>query len=184
MSTPIRSVDELCRAVEETLDEHLVTMMTLLGYDDTAYKKIKDWQQLPTLTALSAATLPAGAISTAGLVRPPKQSRDTAEATWRIVVGFYERGRDHDDTQARVRNWCAGIRTTLLARKSLGGLASSLIWSGEEHDILPGREQARTIAAAAVAFDVTATVLTAPPAGALPVVTSTHLAQTVRPTEE
>lgn len=177
MSAPISSVDELCVGVETILREHLAGVMDALGFEDAKYDEIKTWQQLPTTTALVAASLPGVAVSAAGLVGAPSYSRSTRSwtTTWRIAVGVYERGKDHADTQARVRNWCAGIRTTLVKHKSLGGLATALAWSGEEYALVPDREQARTIAAAAVAFDITATVSAdaAPTAGALPTVTST-----------
>jgi hypothetical protein len=173
VTTPISSVDELCVGVEDTLREHLPDVMDALGFDAPNYDEIKTWQQLPTTTALVAASLPGIAVSAAGLVGAPSYSRSSKSwtSTWRIAVGIYERGKDHADTQARVRNWCAGIRTTLVLHKSLGGLASALAWSGEEYALVPDREQARTIAAAAVAFDVTATVSAT--VGALPPVTST-----------
>jgi hypothetical protein len=180
MSTPIASVDELCVGVENALRAHLVGVMDDLGFTDPIYDVVKTWQQLPTTTALVAASLPGVAVSAAGLVDAPVYSRSsgTWTTTWRIAVGIYERGKNHADTQARVRNWCAGIRTTLVLHKSLGGLASALSWSGEEYALVPDREQARTIAAAAVAFDVTATISAT--VGNLPPVTSTPTSVSVK----
>jgi hypothetical protein len=160
MSTPIFSVDELCRALEDVQAEHLAETMTLMGYTDQG--EIRTWQQVPTVQALAAADLPAGAIVASGLVNPPayRSASRTWETTWRITVGIYARGRDHDETQAHIRRWCAGTRTNVLRHKGLGGLAKSLTWAGEEYAFIPGRESARTIAAGACAFNVTADVTT------------------------
>jgi hypothetical protein len=173
---PITSVDDLCQAVESTLTTYLPDVMTALGFTTGAgYEPVRTWQQLPSVQALAAAELPAGAIVAPGLVTPPIYQADSDSwiTVWRVPVGMYERGRNHSETQARIRNRIAAIRTTLLRHKSLGGVAKTLLWSGEEYDLIPGRESARTIAAGAVAFDITAEVDLGPdPAGALPVVNS------------
>lgn len=154
MTTPIVSVDELCKAIEQLHTEHLEAQMAQLGFE---VEKLRTWQQVPSLEALQSAALPAGAIVAPGLVNPPtyKASSNVWVATWRVLNGIYVKGRDHGDTQAQVRNWCAGIRTNLLKHKSLGGIAADLKWFGEEYDRLPSREAARTIAAGGVAVDVT-----------------------------
>jgi hypothetical protein len=173
MSTPVWSVDELCVAAGSILTDHLAeTMVALFGGAAASYK-IKTLQQVPTPQALVSADLPALAITSSGLTRPPKLERSAGlyRVTWGVGVGVYERGRDHDETQAKVRNWIAGVRTTLLTRKSLGGLASDLGWSGEQYALVPNRESARTLAGGAVAFNVTAAVpLTV---GAMPLVSTT-----------
>lgn len=173
MTSPIVSVDELCAAVERVLRDHLTATMDALGYDDAIYDAIKTWQQLPTVQALSTAQLPGIAIASPGITAPPVFSRaDNAwRTTWGLAIGVYERGKDHADTQARVRNWCAGIRTTVQMHKSLGGVTTALAWKSEAYNNAPATSQARTIAGGAVAFDVTALV----PAtvGTLPSVSST-----------
>jgi hypothetical protein len=159
----IFSADELCVAAEQVLRADLPKV---IGHHAAAarigsgYGEIAEWQQLPTIEALSTARFPAIAITSAGLVTPPATDAGRQlRATWRIVVGVYDRGRDHADTQARIRDWCALIRTSLLRHRSLGGVAESVTWTGEEFALLPNRNQARTIAAGAVAFDVTARLL-------------------------
>ena len=177
----ILSVDELCTALEEILREHLHPTMTAFGFE---YGEVKTWQQLPTIEALSSARLPGIAITSAGLVGQPTFSRASGlhTATWRLAVGVYDESRrgDHAETQARVRDWCAGIRATALAHKSLDGVAKSLVWAGEEYARIRGRESAQTIGAGAVALDVTADVTTTPTAGDLPTVLKTPTTVSVR----
>lgn len=170
MTQPIVSVDELLVAVETTLRAHLAATVEALGFEDLG--AIKDWQQLPTADSIATADLPAVTVTSPGLAELPNRRADgTFLTTWRVSIGIYARGRDHADTQARVRNWCAAIRTTLLTRKSLGGIASSMTWKGEDYALIPGRSSARTFGAGEVDLDVTVTVTTDPTT--LPVVTTT-----------
>lgn len=176
------SADQLCVAVQEVLEADLPSVIAhpqAAEFLDGDYGPIAEWQQLPTIDALSTARFPAVAITSSGLVAAPTYlaSSDSRVVTWRIVVGIYDRGRDHADTQARIRNWCALVRSCLLRNPNLGGVADSLAWVGEEFALLPNRTQARTIAAGAVALDVTARVsaLSADEPDTRPVVESLHL---------
>lgn len=184
-TTPIVSVDQLCKAIETALTADLQATMTLLGFTDAKkYPKVRDWQQVPTVQALSSATLPAGAITTPGLTEPPTWiPRDQLHrGTWRVAVGAYVRGRDHDTTAGTARDFAAGIRTTVLRHRDLGGIAEKVRWYGEEYALIPGRESARTVAGVAVAFDVTAYMAIDLPADPqdLPLVTTTSTPLTVR----
>lgn len=186
----IFSADELCVAAEEVLKRDLPGVLShpfvteRVGGD---YGDIATWQQLPTIEALSTARFPAIAITSSGLTQSPSfsVSENSWAGTWRLVVGVYDRGRDHADTQARIRVWCACIRSSLLRNRSLSGTADSLAWVGEEFALLPNRNQARSIAAGAVAFDVTARIpaLFDPPSsgGDWPVVLTTPTSVSVRP---
>lgn len=182
----VLSVDELCVAAEATLRDTLAAvkeipaLAALLGDDADSYV-VKTWQQLPVADAIATAKLPAIAITSSGLVDPPRYSRASKswDCTWRIGIGIYDRGRDHADTQARVRNWCALIRTALQLSPTLGGVAKGITWSGEEYALLPNRNVARTAAAGAVAFDVDATVNKLAFGPGLPPVTSSHPALSV-----
>lgn len=177
----IVSVDELCQATETTLRDMLPQVLlipevvALIGEPRDPYV-VKTWQQLPVVEAIATAQLPGIAITSAGLVDEPSYSRANQawDTTWRIGVGIYDRGRDHEETQARVRNWAALIRTSLQLAPTLGGVAQGLTWSGEQYQLLPNRNQARTAAAGAVAFDVKATVRKLTIGPGLPPVTSTH----------
>lgn len=177
MVTPIVSVDELATALEKTLRDNLAATVATLGLK---LDSVKEWQQLPTAAALATARFPAVAISSPGLTEPPtySQSDRAWHAVWRIGVGIYDRGKNHHDTQAHIRNWCAAIRLTARAHRSLGGLARDTRWAGEEYALLPGREQSRTIGAAAVAFDIHA--LVSDTYGAPPAVATTPTTLSVR----
>lgn len=151
----VLGADQLCKAVETVLTEKVPVLLELLERGDLGV--IKTWQQLPTIEALSAAQFPAAAITSPGLSGTPIYSRasNSWTATWRIAVGVYDRGKDHAETAAHVRDWCAIFRTVLLLNKRLGGIAKNLTWVGEEYARIPRKEQARTIGAGAVAVDVT-----------------------------
>ncbi|NHA02035.1 hypothetical protein G5V59_26970 [Nocardioides sp. W3-2-3] len=75
-----------------------------------------------------------------------------------------------------MRNWLAITRLALRTDPSLGGIATGLEWAGEEHRLLPNRNQARTIAAGALAINVSADMVgdLIPTDGTWPPVTSTH----------
>lgn len=170
MTLPVRiSADDTCIAVREVLKAGLPLLTEQLGVAKT-YGPITEWQQLPTREAIASARLPAASISDGGLVEPPTYSRadDAWTTVWRVVVSVYDRGRDHDDTQARVRDWCALVRTVLLANKTLGGAAVRLAWSGEEHALVPNRNSARTFGGGAIAVDVTVQIPSLPLSGPLP----------------
>jgi hypothetical protein len=156
----IASASEIVDALETTLSQHLAETITALGWDTSKYGPVETWQQLPTLPALSAARFPAGAISTPNTQGAPvwSQADRAHRTTWRVAVGIYDRGRDHDDTARRIRNWCAAVRLTVRAHRTLGGVALSTTWAGERYELMPNRDQARTFAGGAVAFDVTALV--------------------------
>lgn len=177
MTARIVSVDELCVALRSTLQQHLadtVAELTQLpGYADLELRAVKEWQQLPELTALSAAEFPAVSIASPGLIGEATHSRAEGgyRSTWRINVGIFDRGRDHDETQALVRAWCAAIRLTVRAHRSLDGAATGTEWRGDRFNLMPNRNQARTFAGGAVAFDVSAIVIDSLAAGSL--VTST-----------
>lgn len=182
----IISADQLCTATESILRAALPEVLALapvqayLGDQAGSYWPIKTWQQLPTIEALAAADLPGIAITSPGLVEPPRyvRSKQLWEATFRVAVGVYERGRDHADTQARVRNYCGFIRAAMQRNQTLGGVARSVDWRGEEYALRGNREAARTLAAGAVAFDVAAEVDNTLVLGLTPV-TSSHPALSV-----
>lgn len=175
------SADDVCTAAEEVLKAGLPKLLELLGVENV-YKGIREWQQLPTSEALATANFPAIAIASPGLTgTPTRDGQGRYRATWRLAVGVYDRGKDHNDTQARVRDWCSFIRTVLLTNRRLGPLdAESVIWAGEEYRLVPGRAQARTFGGGAVAVDVTVpNVLDLGMAGG-PLVLTTNPTLTVR----
>lgn len=177
MTTAIVSADELCTALETVLTDHLADEMVALGYTAAVgYEPVRDWQQVPTINAIATAKLPAGAITTPGLADSPTwvPSHRAYRTTWRIAAGVYVRGRDHDQTQRMARNYAAAVRVTVLRHKGLGGIAEKLRWVGEDYALRPERESSRTLAACAVAFDVTAmTIGTGRPVSQQPEVLTT-----------
>lgn len=133
---------------------------------------VKSWDQVPTLAALTQANLPAGAITSPGLVERPRRHRSSGHtAPWRVVVGLYARGTaaSYKTTHGEIRRWAALIRYTVMSSSQLSGFAADLTWVGEEYSELPARGDARTIAGCAVAFDVTVErVLEVPLSGPIP----------------
>lgn len=175
------TADDLCKAAETTLRDHLPALAAARGLDP-----VVEWKQVPTPDALSTANTPAMAITSPGLTEPPARRSGTVDATWRIVIGVYDRGDDYGDTAARTRKWAAVVRQVILQHPTLGGVANGVAWVGEEYAERPERSSARTLGGCAVAFDVSArdVIDTKPytdPATADPTVTSTHRTVTIRP---
>lgn len=165
------SADELCLAMENTLRDHLPTTLTQLEWDHLP--AIREWQQLPSLDALASAAFPAIAVSPSGVTGAPaySQAEQAYRTTYRIAVGVWDRGANHAETQKRARDWCAAIRLTVRAHRSLGGVALGSVWAGDRFQLTPNRDQARTFAGGAVAFDVSAFVIDT--LGAAPLVATT-----------
>lgn len=183
---PLLTADDLCVAAETVLKEHLPPLAAARGLEP-----VRTWKQLPTPEALTAANLPGIAVTSPGLTKPPTRRASGWDATWRVVVGGFVRGRDHDATAARVRDWAAVIRQVIVQHPTLGGVATGVDWVGEEYAERPERSSARTLGGCAVAFDVTArnvidTEVYVPPVNPgdpptqRPVVTSTHKRVTIR----
>lgn len=151
-------------AMETTLDTHLWPLVQELGFADPAtepsdpdpLRRITVWDQVPTLDALTAAVTPVGGITSPGLVDRPTTRARRIDATWRVVVGVWDRGADYDDTVRRVGLWAALVRAVVLEHPTLGGVAAQTLWAGEEYAEIPQRSAARTLGGCAVAFDVTA----------------------------
>lgn len=188
----IQTAAQVGDAVEATLKDHLRETLELdvvkayLGDRAATFRDIREWQQLPSLEAIATAQLPAAAVVSPGLVREPirKRSGDAYETTWRVAVGIYDRDKSprHNDTQAKVRDWVAFLRMTLLRNPTLGGVARRVVWAGEEYDLLPDRNKARTIGAGALAVDVTVDVPDPMGLGVFPVATTAAPDLTVNPT--
>lgn len=188
----IQSADQVLVALEDTLRATLPAVLELpevkahLGSRAADYRPITTWQQLPTLQAIATADYPAVAIMSPGLVQTPtlQRSRDAWEVWWRAEVGIFDRHGVDDDghraTQALVRNWIAWLRTAALRQQTLGGAARAVQWAGEEYDLLPDRQQARTIGAGTLMLNIKAEVPNTLGLG-LPLVTSTTTQLDVNP---
>lgn len=149
------TADDLCAAVESTLKAHLFPLVKALELDKSlGLKEIKEWQQLPDLAAIATAAVPAIGITSPGLTDRPTRRAYGYDATWRVAVGVYERGGSHHETAKRVRTWAALVRTVLTTHTSLGGVATSLRWVGEDYAEHRQRDKARTLGGCAVSLDV------------------------------
>jgi hypothetical protein len=178
---PLLTANDLCAAMETILADKLSGLASSRGL-----KPVTAWDQLPTSDALTSANVPVGAIASPGLTDAPVRRSTGIDATWRVVVAVYDRGRDYVETAKKVRDWAAVVRQVVIQNPTLGGVASGLVWVGEEYTELPERPSARTLGGCAVAFDVTArNVIDAKPytdpATDDPTVQSTHRTITVRP---
>lgn len=179
------TADDICKALQATLVTNVPAVLAAMGWAEDL-GQVKSWAQVPTLEALSESKLPAGAIESPGLVRPPARNGEGGvDVTWRVVAGMYARGDDYDETASIIRRWAAAIRAAALADVTLGGVVDGLDWVGEEYARRPERASARTLAGCGVAFDVTVSSvveLPLPPAegGPTPIVTSTQPVITVR----
>lgn len=187
MTVRLVDADTVCAAAETTLRAHLPEVIALLGLDVNAGREKKyappaKWDQVPALEAL--ASIPAfpaavGAITSPGLAEPPVRRRfDAYDATWRLSVGVYSRGRDYAETARRNRRWAAIIRACLVRHPDLGAGAESLTWVGEEYRQVPQKNAARTLAGCAVAFDVKFTDVVLFPTGPGPVTEQVPTVQT------
>ena len=157
METPdgrIVTADDGCQRVEAVLREHLPALAELADL-----RPVVEWQQVPTEEALTAANVPAVAITSPGLTEPPTRDIRGVNATWRIGVGIIDRGADYQDTARRTRTWAALVRTVLLQHLA-GDLVREVAWVGEEYALRPESTSARTLGAAAVALDVSVRTVT------------------------
>ena len=187
----VQSVDQVLVALQQTLEQAVPQVLELdqvkayLGQRAAGFQKITTWQQVPTLEAIATADYPAVAMTSPGLVEPPayKRSSYTWETTWRAAVGLYDRVGVDDGgqsaTQQRVRDWIMILRTAALRNPTLAGTARWIRWAGEEYDLLPDRNKARTIGAGALALDIRVDVPDTLGMG-LPAVASTSTSTDVR----
>lgn len=189
MAARLITADDLCVAAAEILAEHLPAVVAAMGWDEDSVAPlapVTTWEQVPTLEALTAAEMPAGAVTSPGLAETPtRRERGRHDAVWRISVGVYDRGDDYHETARRVRRWAAAVRATLLEHRTLNGVADGVWWRGEEYRQKPNAGAARTLGGCAVAFDVKAANvidLGSPVSpGAGPLVQSVHARISTRP---
>lgn len=131
------SVDTILEAVESVLTAQLGAALTgqgLMREAPTALASVLAWSQLPSRQALFTAELPAGAITSPGLVgAPTRDELGHYRATWSVGIAVYARGTDHADTQQRIHAYAAAVRDVLVANPSLNGTAIGLRWTHEEY---------------------------------------------------
>ena len=133
--------------------EQLWPLVQQLGFEDRL-TPIKLWQQIPNPRALTSAQFPAAAITSPGLADRPDRRSFGYDTKWRVAVGIFDRGDNHDNTAWRTRTWAALVRGVMVRNPSVGGVASSLRWISEDYAERSERESARTLGGCAVGFDI------------------------------
>jgi len=177
------TADDVCAAMESAMTDHLPGLLSRSGF---VLDEFTDWDQVPELDALSKAQLPAGAITSPGLAATPVDSTTRGiTAVWQVVVGVFDRGRSHDETARKVREWAALVRAAALTSDCLDGFAERVTWVGEEYAQRPERTAARTIGGCAVTFHVEVRRVVDigpadPTTGDLPIVRTTPTTVSVR----
>lgn len=154
-NAPLITGDDVCGAVEAALRASVPAVAEKLGWP----LKPVEWEQVPDLKAFTKAQPPVGMVTSPGLVSDPVRGRNddgevTTDATWRVVVGAWDRGGSWRATAQLTRRWAAVIRAAVLLDTTLGGLATGLRWRLEAYDQFPNVDQARTLGGCSVAFDV------------------------------
>lgn len=161
MTIRLITADDLCAGAESVLTAQLPDLLTALGLDvaqgsEKAYQKPKTWAQIPRFEVLQTANMPAGAITSTGVVGTPRTRSLGTDATWRISVGVFDRSGDYNTTAHRVRTWAALVRAVMLRNPTLGGVASGVRWVGESYRLAAEKGSARTLGGCQVDFDVDA----------------------------
>lgn len=158
------SADDLVDGARGTLEEHIPTVLTLLGLDQPdpvrpGWKPFRPpitWEQVPDIRAVQAANLPAGVIVPRGTAGEPQQSSRGTRATWRLEVAMFDRDADFSPTAARLTRWASVLRGALLRDRTLGGVAESTRWVSESYRPLQDQRGARTLGGCVVEIAVTA----------------------------
>ena len=172
--------DDIVTALDAHLREHLPDVVRALGL--TELGDVATWMIVPDIDAITAAKLPAVAVVVGGMTQTPERTAQQYRGVWSASIGIFDRGSSHADTQKRIAAWAKAIRTTFIAHP-LTGTGMSVRWQGEEYDLIPSRNAARTLAGAEVMLDVTVDIavdLTDLPPGSGPLVRSVHNRTTIQ----
>jgi len=150
--------DDIVRALEQVLRQNLPIVLEALEL--THLGEVKTWQIVPTMEALASAKHPSIALVSPSMTAAPQRSgaggrQYTGE--WRMSIGVFDRGDNHEGTQTGIQQWAKAIRVAALLTP-LTGTGISLRWAGEEYDVIPTKQDSRTIAGAEVMFDATVDV--------------------------
>lgn len=141
------------------LEEQIPLVLMALGLDEPDVPGQKpftaphSWEQVPDITALQTANLPAGVIVPRGTVGEPRQSSLGIDTTWRFEVALFDRDRDFTPTAERLTRWAAVLRGALLLDRTLGGVATGLRWKAESYKPLSDVRGARTLGGCVVEFE-------------------------------
>lgn len=164
--------DDIVSALEAQLRANVPAVVTALGFEYLG--EVQEWQVVPDLDALTTARFPAVAIVSPRVGASPQRGNKTYSATWQASVGVFDRDTDHKATQTRVQQWAKVLRVAALINP-LTGTGIALRWAGEEYDVVPTKQNARTIAGAEVLFDaIVDTALDLTESNDLPPLQSVH----------
>lgn len=153
---PVVTADEVCQAVQATLEAWMPTALAAFAaaLDEPELDAPHDYEQVPTVDALTSADLPSVGILTPGLAAPPVRDEDgNLQCTWRVNVVAFIRGDDYAVTQHNTRLYAAAIATILTQQHTLLGFAAGTRLVAEDYE--PITAGARTLGGALVSVDVT-----------------------------
>lgn len=147
------TADDVCGAFLEALTAHLPAALVKVSPDVPLDSPVAF--SMPSEQALrNGDNLPAVVVSSPGLSSSPERGETGVyTATWTVMVSVFARGDSYESTALHVRRYAAALRAAVLTDPSLGGLASELVWAGEEYDSLDAAKS-RTIGGGFVSFDV------------------------------
>ncbi|WOF23840.1 hypothetical protein N8K70_03930 [Microbacterium betulae] len=143
--------DDIVTALEAQLKGNVPLVIEALKLERLG--EVKTWQVVPDADAISAAQLPAVAIVTPRVSTQPRGSHTEYSADWEVSVGVFARGKDHEETQTQIQAWAKVLRVAALLSRTLTGTRIEMRWAGELYDLIPTKQDARTIAGAEVLFD-------------------------------
>lgn len=96
---------------------------------------VRTWNVFANATAARDDQLPAIGVSSDGLLTAPfRKARNLYDADWGITGRVVLRGQTFEETSDLVGLYVAAMRTVLLQRQSLDGLANGTTWIGESYD--------------------------------------------------
>jgi hypothetical protein len=99
--------------------------------------------------------LPAVVIVSPGLNRPPRQEGDgTFRCFFSIAAGVFVAGKDRASTKNLVRVYTAVLRSILLQKQALGGIADGTTWLDESYDDNFRFSDTQTVGAGQVVFEI------------------------------
>lgn len=116
---------------------------------------IVTWQRLPNFLLIAETQSPALVVTAPGIVAVPDQHVGMQPvARWAVRTFVVVRGRTYEETAARTSYYVGAVRSVLLGRQRLEGLATAVEWTAESYaELSSGQDQnggARTVGAGTV----------------------------------
>jgi hypothetical protein len=104
------------------------------------------------VAALNAVATPALAVASSGLAgKPVRDGRGRYSVPYGVTVRVLDRAGGYDATAMAVHAYSVAVRTALMQHRSLGGVATTLEWAGEDYAVID-TDAARTLAGVDVGF--------------------------------